>query len=197
MPVTSRPPTQPVTRNVVVEGTYDIMFDRYPGDNKTKLEPWQKLYIIPGTRVISLPALNIMSFFTAHNTNSAPKRLRDTRQFKKIANAIQSFVQFGPPYIPFTRDGKPIEFGQLVEEQDELSGVYIHHAVGRLDKGIPNPNARPVLPLPWSLAFQITYTPNKEVQEQEVQNLLDEGGRAIGFGTWRGLFGKFRVLQWE
>jgi hypothetical protein len=67
-------PTDLIERKITLCGINDIMFDRYAGDNKTQLEPYQKLYFKPGSRVIGLPALNIISFLTAHNTNSAPKR---------------------------------------------------------------------------------------------------------------------------
>jgi hypothetical protein len=40
--------TDIVTRRVTLVGLTDIMFDRYPGDNDTKLEPHQKLYLEPG-----------------------------------------------------------------------------------------------------------------------------------------------------
>jgi len=33
-----------IIRTVRVKGLEDIMFDRYAGDNDTKLETWQKLY---------------------------------------------------------------------------------------------------------------------------------------------------------
>jgi len=39
--------------------------------------------------------------------------------------------------------------------------------------------------------------PNREIQEQEILNLFDEGGRALGLGTFRGLYGKFIVENWE
>lgn len=190
-------PTDIITRRVKLCGLTEIMFDRYAGDNATKLEPWQKLYLKPGTsRVIGLPAANITSFLTAHNTNSAPKRLRDARQFKKICNAILSFVLISPSFLEFTRDDVPIEFGKFIEDCDERSGVWIHRCVARLDKGIPNPKERPVLPLPWELSFDLQMYPNKEVKEVEIQNLFEEGGRAIGLGTFRGVYGKFRVEAW-
>jgi hypothetical protein len=174
------------------------MFDRYAGDNNTKLEVWQKLYFQPGdTKVIGLPALNIMSFLSAHNTNSAPKRLRDKRKFKDIANSCLSFVEIDQDFIPLRRNGIPIQFGKLVDDQDSESGIWVHRNVARLDKGIPNPKERPVLPLPWELHFNLTIHPNKEIQEQEILNLLEEGGRAIGLGTFRGVFGKFRVTTWD
>jgi hypothetical protein len=176
----------------------DIMFDRYAGDNNTKLEPWQKLYLEPGgTNVIGIPAINIMSLLSAHNTNSAPKRLRDKRKYKDIANACLSFVSISPSFIPFLRDESPIKFGKFVDDKDELSKCFIHYGVARLDKGIPNPKVRPVLPLPWEIEFDFTLFPNKEIKEQEILNLFEDAGRAIGLGTWRGVFGKFYVKTWE
>lgn len=190
-------PTDVVKRTVNLCGLSDIMFDRYAGDNQTKLAPAQKLYVRPGTNVIGLPAVNIMSLLSAHNTNSAPKRLRDARQFKKIANACLSYVSIEPVFIPFVRAGAEIEIGPLIDDVDPISGIYVHRSVARLDKGIPNPKERPVLPLPWALQFTLTMYPNKEVKEQEIMNLLDEGGRALGLGTFRGVFGKFFIAQWE
>ena len=102
-----------------------------------------------------------------------------------------------PEVIEFTRNGKPIQVGTFTDRVDEKSGIYLHRAVARLDKGIPNPKERPVLPLPWSLEFDMTIYPNKEIKEQEIKNLLTEGGMAIGLGTFRGVFGKFEVTRWE
>ena len=187
-----------VTRKVTLTGLTDIMFDRYPGDNQTQLEPWQKLYLEPGaSRVIGLPSTNIMSFLSAHNTNSAPKRLRDKRKFKDIANALLSFVSIREQFIPLQRGGKPIVFGKLDGDVDPVSGVYIHRAVARLDKGIPNPKVRPVVPLDWSLTFTLDIFANREIREVDIQNLVEEGGRAIGLGTWRGVFGKFLIESWK
>lgn len=190
--------TDIITRRVVLCGLTEIMFDRYPGDNNTKLDPSQKLYLEPGdTKVIGLPALNIMSFLSAHNTNSAPKRLRDKRKYKDICNACLSFVSITPAFIPLLRDGKPIVFGKLEHDKDELSGIYVHYSVARLDKGIPNPKERPVVPLPWAIEFTLSLFPTDEIKEQEIANLIEDGGRALGLGTFRGVFGKFSIETWE
>lgn len=190
-------PTDIIQRKVELCGLTDIMFDRYPGDNNTKLEPWQKLYLKPGEeKIIGIPALNIMSALTSHNS-SFPKRLRDSRQYKNICNACLSFVQITPMFLPFLRDGKPITFGAFKDDYDELSGCYVHYATARLDKGIPNPKVRPVLPAPWEIHFDFTLLPNREIKEQEIVNLVDEGGRAMGLGTYRGLFGKFYIKRWD
>lgn len=191
-----------VSRTVVLKGMRDIMFDRYAGDNKTKLEWHQKIYQVPGTDILCLPAINIVSFLTAHNTNSAPKRLRDKRAYKDIANACLSFTSIvghsmNPNYVPILRDGCPVRVGKFGDDRDELSGIYLHRSVARLDKGIPNPKERPVLPLPWSIEFTLDIFPNKEIKEQEIRNLVEEGGLAIGLGTFRGVFGKFIIESWE
>jgi len=196
--VSVKKPTDIIERKVKICGTKDIMFDRYAGDNNTKLEAWQKLYFQPGdSKVIGIPAANIMSFLSAHNTNSAPKRLRDKRKYKDIANACLSFVEIMEDFIPLLREGKPVVFGKLEKDKDPVSGIWVHRSVARLDKGIPNPKERPVLPLPWELQFGLRIYPNREIQEQEILNLFEEGGRALGFGTFRGLFGKFVVAEWN
>ena len=186
-----------VKRQVELVGQTEIMFDRYAGDNQTSLEPWQKLYYAQDGETMVLPALNIVSFLSAHNTNSAPKRLMDARKFKAVANACLSFLAINPTSIPFLRDGEPIKFGRFDADMDKTSGCYVHYSVARLDKGIPNPKVRPVLPLPWSLAFELTIFPNKEVTEQQIMNLFENGGRALGLGTFRGVFGKFSVGKWD
>ena len=195
----------PITRKVRLVGIKEIMFDRYAGDNKTKLEWNQKIYLMPETNIMVLPIINIVSFLTAHNTNSAPKRLRDKRAYKDIANACLSFVSISNlkdktlPDIPFLRDGEEIKLGKIKpgDRHDPESGLWLHRTVARLEKGIPNPQERPVLPLPWALEFELNIYPNKEIKEQEIKNLVVEGGLAIGFGTFRGVYGKFIIDQWE
>lgn len=187
-----------IQRRVKISGITPIMFDRYPGDNDTKLEPWQKLYLGgPEGRTICLPSENLMSFLSAQNTDSAPKRLLDSRKYKQFCLACGSFVTIGPDMIPFTREDQPIVFGRFVNEVDADSGVWIDRRVARLEKGIPNPKVRPVLPLPWSLAFTLTLLPNKQIQEQQLLNIFTEGLICLGLGTFRGRFGKATVDFWE
>lgn len=187
-----------IVRKVHIRGLTDIMFDRYPGDNDTKLEPWQKLYLGgENGRSIVLPSANIMSFLSAQNTDSAPKRLLDSRKYKSFAQACCSFISITPRLIPFEREGKPILFGKLVGETDAESGIYIDRRVARLEKGIPNPKVRPVLPLPWELRFTLTLLPNKLLQEQQLLNVFQEGLLCLGLGTFRGQFGKAEIILWE
>lgn len=191
-----------IERKVTLEGLRPMMFDRYPGDNDTVLQWTQKIYLIPETSILCLPTININSFLTAHNTPSAPKRLRDKRKYKDICNAIQSFTMIeaidgNPDYLPITRDGKPIEVGDFTEREDPKSGLFLHRAVARLDKGIPNPKERPVLPLPWQITMKFIIFQNNAIKEDEIRNLFIEGGLAIGLGTYRGQYGKFIVSEWS
>ena len=188
-----------ITRRIRLQGLRPIMFDRYAGDNRTKLTVEQRLYLDPSTRAIGLPAINILSVLTAHTTNSAPKRLRDAKVYKSICNACLSFVEIGPEFVPILGEGgRPVIFGKLdAHGIDAKSGIYTHYAVGRLKNGIPNPKERPTLPLPWAMEFDLAIFPNKEIREQELVNLFVDGGRSIGLGTFRGAFGKFEVVSWN
>jgi hypothetical protein len=186
-----------MTRSVVLEGLADLMFDRYAGDNKTELSVEQKVYRMTDGKTLCLPHLNVMSFLSAQNTDSAPKRLMDKRKYKDFANAALAFISVRPAHIPLLRDGKPIEMGTIGPDgRDPLSGVYVNYAVARVAKGIPNPKVRPVLPLPWTLAFDLIILPNEEVTEEQIHNLFERGGMAVGLGTWRGVYGKFELTQW-
>ncbi len=182
---------------VQVDGVVPIMFDRYAGDNNTKLENHQKMYYLEDKKTLAMPAINITSFLSGQNTMSAPKRLLEPKKYKAVANACLSYVSVEPDFIPFMRDGKPIEFGEFRGDKDTKSGVFVHRSVARLKDGIPNPKTRPTLPLPWSLAFTLTMWQNNEIKEPTLKKLFVEGGLALGWGTFRGVFGKFKVTRWE
>ena len=184
-------------------GFKDIMFDRYAGDNDTRLSWNEKIYLRPGTNELVLPVANVISFFTATNTQSAPKRLRDKRKYKDLCNSLLSFLEIqdvsgDDDYLTFYRDGEPITVGDFNKpDLDEKSGIYLHRSVARLEKGIPNPKERPVLPKGWTLSLKITLYANDMVKVSEVKNLLATGGVALGFGTYRGVFGKFVVNSFK
>jgi hypothetical protein len=186
-----------VCRTVKIRGLTPIMFDRYPGDNDTKLEPWQKMYFMPDGRTLCLPAVNFISALSAQNTDSWPKRILDSRKYKSFCLACASSITIMPDSVPFTRDGEPIVFGKFVGEVDPDTGIYIRRDVARLEKGIPNPKVRPVLPLPWELEFGLTLWPNPDLQESQLLNVFTRGLFQFGLGTWRGQFGKGEVVFWE
>jgi hypothetical protein len=193
-----------ITRRVTLTGINPIMFDRYPGDNQTQLQPGQKFYLAEDGRTLTLPATNIMSFLSAKNTDSAPKRLLDSRKYKKFTEACASFVMIQADVEDFseslviTRNGDPLEFSGFDEkEKCPTSGAYIQRDVARLEKGIPNPKVRPVISTPWEVSFRLSLFQNDQLQEQQLKNIFEGGGIAVGLGTWRGRFGKFVVSEWE
>ena len=184
-----------ILRKVTLTGIADIMFDRYAGDNKTELPPEKKMYFGTDGATMILPAANIVSFLSAQNTDSAPKRFLDSREYKKTALAFMSYTSISPMDIPFIRKGKKILFQRFTERGD--GGTYIDERVARLPKGIPNPKVRPVLSLPWELSFEITIFPNDEFTDEMLHDMFVRGGIAVGLGTYRGLYGKFLVSRWE
>ena len=190
---------QESTWKILLRGISPIMFDRYAGDNNTELTPWQKVYTGENGDLV-IPALNLMSFLSAQNTPSAPKRFVPIKEYKRVCQAMQSYVSIQPWEIPLTRDGKPIRLSVSPThpgETDEVAGAYIHKCVARVKGGIPNPKARPVIKLPWELSFDLSLYPNEEINENMVRSMFEKGGVAIGLGTYRGVFGKFQVAEWK
>jgi hypothetical protein len=189
--------------DVKLVGMLPIMFDRYPGSNSIQVDWHQKIYLKPGGNVLVLPGINILSFLSAQNSTSAPKRLLPSKTYKTVCQACLSSVvirsglsAYGGD-IPFLRDGQPIEIGQFESDRDPKSGIYKAVHVARLPKGIPNPKERPVLPLPWELQFELIYMDSDEVRLAEIHNLFVRGGQTIGLGTFRGAYGKFEVAEWK
>lgn len=188
-------------RRVTLTGRTPLMFDRYlrvkGGESRP---PAQLLYYSPTHQgQLVFPALNLHSFLSAENTESAPKRLLDPRKYRKVARAALAHVEIMPDLIPILRDGKPLVFKGFGPEgePDPATGIYVRYDVARLPKGVPNEKARPVLPLPWELRFEVTLYPNPDLKEPLLVQLFQEGGRAVGLGTYRGIFGKFALTQWE
>ena len=129
---------------VSLEGLTPIMFDRYAGDNKTELDVRDKFYFANDGKTLILPAANLMSLLSAQNTMSAPKRFMDSRAYKKVAQAISSYVTVEPfEGATFMANGDPVVFNGFDDDQ-----FYIDQRVARLEKGIPNPKTRPVLKKP-------------------------------------------------
>lgn len=175
--------------NVTLCGLTPILFDRYSGNNKEQLAVMDKIYL-DGDYLI-IPSINIMSFLSAQNTESAPQRVIG-RGYKEVAKAAQSFVTITPYSIPFLRDERPIKLSE--------ADIKVHFAIAKIMKGklaVPNPKERPMLDLPWSLKFTVDLLETPELNENLLRKLFEKGGIAIGLGTFRGVFGKFKVDEWD
>lgn len=179
-------------RLVTLRGISPIMFDRYPGSNEERLNWQEKVYLSSENgKTLVFPSLNLISFLTAQNTQSAPQRVMG-KKWKAVAQAALSYVTISPAEIPILRSGKPLTL--------ESAGLREHTCTARVKKGqlcVPNPKSRPVLMLPWELRFDLTLIDSKELTENILHSLFEVGGVTIGIGTYRGLFGKFEVAEWK
>lgn len=178
--------------NVKLRGLCPVLFDRYSGSNNEALPPAKKIYLdSTDGKTLVLPAINLMSFLSAQNTESAPQRIMGKR-WRVVAKACQSYTAIEPFEIPFTRNGKPLTV--------DNAGIVIHKSVARVKKGalaVPNPKERPMLATPWELAFKLSLIETDDLREETLRRLFEQGGTAIGIGTFRGVFGKFAVEQWK
>ena len=176
--------------DVMLSGVTPILFDRYAGDNKTQLSFLEKVYADESGNLV-LPSLNVMSFLSAQNTESATQRVVG-RGYKEVCKAALSYVTVTPFNIAFERDGKPI-----VANEDNLER---HVTVARIMKGklaVPNPKERPMLRTPWELSFRLELLETPSLRQELLKKIFEQGGHAVGLGTFRGVFGKFRVSRWE
>lgn len=87
-------------------------------------------------------------------------------------------------------------FGQFVNDVDELSGMYVDRQPA-WGGGVPSMAARPVLPLPWCLVFDLSWMRNEVFAEKELLQGTQRGGLEVGIGTYRQMYGKFSVDVWE
>lgn len=180
---------------VKLSGIRPIMFDRFAG-MKEALDWKQKAYLSSdGSNTLTIPALNIMSFLSAQNSESAPQRVIG-RGWKTIAKAAQSFVSISPLEIPITREGEPV----ILDEAIEAGYLKEHVSKAIVMKGklcIPSEKSRAVLADPWEIEFEIDLYEQSELNDTTLKKLFVQGGIMIGLGTYRGVFGKFKVDLFE
>jgi hypothetical protein len=170
-------------------GIRPIMFDRYGGDNKTKLEDLDKMYCDEhGT--CGIPVLNVFSLLSAENTPSVAKRFYG-KQGRDVAQGIKSFCNIeavggdDPLFSPLLD-----EAGKPYKSNDPRIKIMNH--VARLPKGIPNPKTRPMIPTGWSVSFRFELQQNELLNEATLRKMITQGG-ILGLGTFRPIFGRYKV----
>ena len=180
------------TLQVTLTGIRPIMFDRYLNMSGQEISPENKFYLAADGKSLILPAANISSFLSADLTESATKRVIG-KKWRGVAKAALSFVDIDPIEIPFLRDGVQLTL--------DNSDYVVDRRVARVKKTggliVPNEKVRPVLNTPWELNFNVTLFENPDLNEMTLKRIFDEGGISVGLGTFRGVFGKFKVTKWE
>ena len=179
-----------IKRKVTLVGLTPIMFDRYSGNNKEQLSVMDKLYT-DNEGYLVLPSVNLISFLSAQNTESATQRVVG-RGYKEVCKSALSYVSIEQMEIPFLKEGKKIKANE--------ENIKVNFSVAKIMKGklaVPNPKERPVLETPWSITFDLTLQETPELNENLLKKIFEIGGNAIGIGTFRGVYGKFKVVEWD
>lgn len=174
--------------HVQLTGLRPLMFDRYAGDNNTKLQPHEMMYLDSQQR-LTMPALNLYSMLCAENTKSVCRQFLG-KAGKTIGLGIAGYTSIEPFEIMIKDDSGPIVFSKYNGQ------IYVHNSVARLKGGIPNPKSRPTLALPWSLDFQVNYIDNKFCTRENLRQAFQMGG-SLGLGTFRPFFGIYELTKWE
>lgn len=180
------------TLTAKLTGIRPILFDRYGGDNKTKLDNLDKGYRDHLGRY-GIPVLNVFSLLSAQNTPSVAKRFYG-KQGREVALGVQSFVNIeaadaeDPMFaVVYDKDGKPYTANR--------KDIQIINHVARLKDGIPNPKERPMIPTGWRVRFKFDIQDNTILNVATLKKMVEQGG-ILGLGTFRPIFGRYAVT-WE
>jgi hypothetical protein len=182
--------TKTTILTATLRGIRPILFDRYAGDNKTKLPVMDKFYVT-GSGHLVIPVLNVYSLLAAQNTPSVAKRFYG-KQARDVALGVMSFVSIeatgdDPLHAQITdADNNPYTL------QDSRIEVLQH--VARVKDGVPNPKERPMLPTGWKVTLRFEHQENTLLALPCLQTMVEQGG-ILGLGTFRPIFGRYSV-EW-
>jgi len=106
-----------------------------------------------------------------------------------------SHISFTPNTVPFLRKGKPIVFKTI--EDANLWGIKLSGGITKPGPIKQEAQPRPYLTTPWELIFTITLVKNSMIDETKLYNYFTNGGIVVALGTFRPLYGRFLVKEWE
>lgn len=188
--------------HVVLDGISDIMFNRFVDHSKEVRPPDQKFYLFADNQLV-LPAENIYAFLFGENPQGAAK-VKEKRGAADFIRIGQSHLFIDPLIIPFTDDKeKLIKFDPNAGDKGfgGSTPFYIYMSGGRTKLGSlsikQEAQPRPVLKLPWRLAFIITLLDNLILNPVKLENWFNECGITVALGAHRPRFGRFQVLKWQ
>lgn len=191
----SKTDTSVATLTATLEGIRPIMFDRYAGDNNTKLKALDKLYTDNYGGIV-MPVLNVLSLLTAQNTDSVSARFYG-KQRRDIALGVNAYCNIVAAGVKSDEIGfAPImdESGAQYRVDDQRIRVVCHVArVKKAGAAIPNPKERPMLPTGWRIKLDFLLAENNFVSVATLRNMVEQGG-ILGLGTFRPMFGRYRTI---
>jgi hypothetical protein len=185
------------TLTATLRGIRPIMFDRYAGDNNTKLKTMEKLYTDPEGGIV-LPVLNIFSLLTAQNTDSVAARFYGKLR-RDMALGVNAFCEISPTGVEAEKmQDAPItdSTGRQFMETDDCIEIAQHVArTKKAGAAIPNPKERPMIPTGWHIRLDFTLHNNTFVTPTTLKTMVEQGG-ILGLGTFRPIYGRYVVI-WE
>ncbi len=149
----------------------------------------------PGQPHLVWPSANIEAFFTKEKSGAINRY--EGRKGKALANKAQAKIFIDPEYPRLTSGGKPVvPNGFDGDGLDKKANMRAD-----VDKAIVKNGfvitVRPVLLLPWEIEFDITLIPDAEISAEKLEYWLRQGGKEIGFGSYRPKFGRFTVVEFD
>ncbi len=97
-------------------------------------------------------------------------------------------VYVAPVDIPLLADENSIIFDGKFNEQ-----VYVDERMARPSNTARVIARRPVVALPWSLSFELTFNETEFVTESRLKDWFVRGGISVGLSAYRPMFGRFEV----
>jgi len=183
--------------NVEIEGLADLMFDRFIDHSKTARPADQKLYLGEKNLVV-MPSENIFAFLYNEDPAGCAKTF-EGKKSKPFIRVGMGHTIIEPFHIPILHKGKEVKFTAFDKQKDIwwifLQGGRTKGTGGKSIKQEASP--RPVMRLPWSIAFQITLIKNDYIDETKLFNWFTMGGLQIGMGNYRPRFGRFMVKSFD
>lgn len=190
---------------IILRGIIDIMFDRrfiISEGGEENIEPAQKFYfkeVIEKEEdkfVIGLPAENIREHLFSLTRDSVVKYIKK-REYKDFCRIGRSSVFIRPLFIPFLDENdNEIKFTGFDNKK-----FYVVKKSGITAKGphiIPlQVKERPVMTPPWRLRFNVEIIENTKINPDEIIYYFKTGGRHIGLGTFRPVYGLYEIESYK
>jgi hypothetical protein len=146
------------------------------------------MYFDKSGKFLVLPASNIVGFLTSKSSHSCLRVFTSNKEWKTRGPEITGNVAVDPLLVPFTANGKPVEFSGEWNDQ-----IYLDERMARPSSTARVIAKRPVLDIPWELEFTMFVNETEFVTVDRIKDWFVRGGVSVGIGAYRPMFGRFEV----